>query len=205
MNFKTEQEKFWAGSFGIEYIDRNKGEKWIATNVALFSKILGRTKSVSSVLELGANIGLNLHAIRSLLPETSLSAVEINKEAVSELRKHDYIEPFHSSILDFKPSRRKWDIVFTKGVLIHLNPDVLPEVYSLMYKASGRYILVCEYYNPSPVEIPYRGHSGRLFKRDFAGEIMKKHPDLSLVDYGFAYRGDPNFPQDDLTWFLMEK
>ena len=26
-----------------------------------------------------------------------------------------------------------------------------------------------------------------------------------LVDYGFAYRHDPNFPQDDITWFLMEK
>jgi spore coat polysaccharide biosynthesis protein SpsF len=25
------------------------------------------------------------------------------------------------------------------------------------------------------------------------------------VDYGFAYRRDPNFPQDDITWFLLEK
>jgi len=28
---------------------------------------------------------------------------------------------------------------------------------------------------------------------------------MQLVDYGFAYRRDPNFPQDDITWFLMEK
>ena len=41
--------------------------------------------------------------------------------------------------------------------------------------------------------------------RDFAGEIMDRHPQLQLVDYGFAYRRDPNFPQDDITWFLMEK
>jgi spore coat polysaccharide biosynthesis protein SpsF len=26
-----------------------------------------------------------------------------------------------------------------------------------------------------------------------------------LVDYGFAYHRDPNFPQDDITWFLLEK
>ncbi|MFA6568251.1 MAG: pseudaminic acid biosynthesis-associated methylase [Victivallales bacterium] len=204
MTYKTEQEKFWAGNFGSEYIGRNKGEKWIASNLALFSKILGSTKSVASVLELGANIGLNLHAIRGLIPEASLTAVEINEEAVNELRKFDYIEPVFSSILDFKPAK-KWDIVFTKGVLIHLNPDVLPDVYDLMYRASNRYILVCEYYNPSPVEIPYRGHSGRLFKRDFAGEILKGHADISLVEYGFAYHNDPNFPQDDLSWFLMEK
>ena len=24
-------------------------------------------------------------------------------------------------------------------------------------------------------------------------------------DYGFVYRNDPLFPQDDLTWFLLEK
>jgi spore coat polysaccharide biosynthesis protein SpsF len=44
-----------------------------------------------------------------------------------------------------------------------------------------------------------------LFKRDFAGEIMERHPQMQLVDYGFSYRRDPNFPQDDITWFLMER
>jgi len=34
---------------------------------------------------------------------------------------------------------------------------------------------------------------------------MDRHPQLQLVDYGFSYRRDPNFPQDDITWFLMEK
>jgi spore coat polysaccharide biosynthesis protein SpsF len=55
------------------------------------------------------------------------------------------------------------------------------------------------------VALPYRGHDERLFKRDFAGEILDRFPDLRLVDYGFRYRRDPNFPQDDVTWFLMEK
>ena len=69
----------------------------------------------------------------------------------------------------------------------------------------GRYLLVAEYYNPSPVTIPYRGHENRLFKRDFAGEILEKYPSMTLIDYGFAYRNDPSFPQDDITWFLLEK
>ena len=51
----------------------------------------------------------------------------------------------------------------------------------------------------------YRGHSQRLFKRDFAGEMLDRFPDLTLVDYGFAYHRDANFPQDDTTWFLLEK
>jgi hypothetical protein len=70
----------------------------------------------------------------------------------------------------------------------------------------ARYLLVAEYYNPTPGghQLP-RAMMDRLFKRDFAGEIMDRHPQMHLVDYGFAYRRDPNFPQDDITWFLMEK
>jgi pseudaminic acid biosynthesis-associated methylase len=89
-------------------------------------------------------------------------------------------------------------------VFIHLNPDYLPQAYDRLYAASTRFILVAEYYNPAPVTIPYRGHTDRLFKRDFAGEMLERFP-LTLVDYGFAYRRDPEFPQDDIHWFLMEK
>jgi hypothetical protein len=28
---------------------------------------------------------------------------------------------------------------------------------------------------------------------------------MRLVDYGFIYRRDPNFPLDDANWFLLEK
>ena len=67
-----------------------------------------------------------------------------------------------------------------------------------------RYICVIEYYNPTPVTVQYRGHANMLFKRDFAGEMLDRFAGLRLVDYGFVYHRD-RFPQDDLTWFLMEK
>lgn len=50
----------------------------------------------------------------------------------------------------------------------------------------------------------YRGHARRLFKRDFAGEMIDRYG-LSLVDYGFVYHRDAVSPQDDVTWFLMER
>ena len=205
MTRTTEQEAFWAGEFGDEYVRRNRGAKAVAASTVHFSKILSRTQKVQSVLELGANIGLNMMALRHLLPNAKLSAVEINELAAAELKANvSDVDVRVTSILEFQPDI-SWDLVFTKGVLIHINPDKLPDVYDLMYQASSRYLLVSEYYNPSPVEISYRGHSGKLFKRDFAGEILDRYPDLQLIDYGFAYHRDPNFPQDDLTWFLMEK
>jgi spore coat polysaccharide biosynthesis protein SpsF len=156
-------------------------------------------------LELGANIGMNLKALQLLYPGIELKAAEINPDAVvvlSELIGSDNV--YEGSIFDYSMTG-KVELSVIKGVLIHINPDMLNTVYEKLYQASTRYLLVAEYYNPSPVAIPYRGHNDRLFKRDFAGELMDKYPDLVLVDYGFAYHRDPAFPQDDITWFLLEK
>jgi pseudaminic acid biosynthesis-associated methylase len=205
MTFKTEQEAFWAGAFGTEYIQRNQGDALLASNLDFFAKALRAVRSVRTCIEFGANIGMNLKALKLLHPTYEQHGIEINADAAGELASViplDHVR--NTSILDFNP-QQTWDLVLIKGVLIHINPDVLPQVYDKLVASSGRYLLVAEYYNPAPVAIPYRGHTDRLFKRDFAGEIMDRHPQMQLVDYGFAYRRDPNFPQDDITWFLMEK
>ena len=148
---------------------------------------------------------MNLKALKLLHPAMALSAIEINQEAARQLADVVPQENIHNtSILEFSVART-WDLVLIKGVLIHINPDALPLVYDKLVAACGRYLMVAEYYNPVPVAIPYRGHSDRLFKRDFAGEIMDRHPQMELLDYGFAYRRDPKFPQDDITWFLLGK
>ncbi len=203
--FKTDQELFWAGEFGAEYISRNQGAEFLASNLAFFSQALRFVQRPKDCIEFGANIGLNLRALKLLYPNQQQFAIEINADAVAELRKILLPENvIHGSILDFSP-QRTYDLVLVRGVLIHINPDYLPQVYKALYQAMGRYLLVCEYYNPSPMQITYRGHSDRLFKRDFCGEIIDRYPDLKLLDYGFVYRRDPNFPQDDMTWFLMER
>lgn len=203
-NYKTEQETFWAGTFGDEYIDRNKGQHILASNTALFSKILSRTDNVKSVIEFGANIGMNLVSIHQLLPDADLAGVEINENAAKQLRDLGYVKVFAQSVLDFS-CNHTFDLTLSKGVLIHINPDHLSTIYNVLYKTSARYICLAEYYNPTPVEIPYRGHAEKLFKRDFAGEMLKQYHDLKLIDYGFVYHGDINYPQDDTTWFLLEK
>lgn len=204
-NYTTPQEEFWAGAFGSEYIGRNDSDQLLASNLNFFTKALDQAGKISSCLELGANLGMNLKALQLLYPGIELKGVEINSDAASLLsglidEKNVYL----GSIFDY-PITSKVELSLIKGVLIHINPVMLNAVYEKLYQASKRFILVCEYYNPSPVAISYRGHADRLFKRDFAGEMLEKYSDLRLVDYGFAYRRDPAFPQDDITWFLMEK
>tara|TARA_B100001093_G_scaffold163236_1_gene155611 strand:- start:7317 stop:7937 length:621 start_codon:yes stop_codon:yes gene_type:complete len=205
VSYDTEQESFWAGKFGANYIDRNSGENLLASNLNFFSKSLKQIKKIKSCIELGANIGMNLKALKLLYPGLNIDAVEINQQACLELEKVvGKTHTFNKSIFDFN-SNLKYDFVLIKGVLIHINPDRLSDVYKKLYQLSNRYILIAEYYNPSPVAIAYRGHNDRLFKRDFAGEFLNKFPNLNLVDYGFIYHRDQNFPQDDITWFLIEK
>ncbi|RCW77356.1 pseudaminic acid biosynthesis-associated methylase [Saliterribacillus persicus] len=199
--FKTEQEKFWAGEFGKNYINRNTD---YLGNIPLFSKIFSKTNNVTSIIELGANIGLNLKAIKTVLPNTDLSAVEISSDAVKELEQIEDLNVYNESLLDFNVDYKR-DFVLIKGVLIHINPDFLDEVYDLLYNLTDKYICIAEYYNPTPVGVNYRGHEDKLFKRDFAGEVLDKFDDLELVDYGFVYHRDNNFPQDDITWFLLKK
>lgn len=202
--YKTDQEAFWAGDFGTQYIERNQGDQLLASNLNFFTKALAQARDLGSVVEFGANIGMNLKALKLLYPGLTCRGIEINADAAEQLGT--LIGPenvTHGSILEASPNPH--DLALIKGVLIHLNPNVLPQVYDTLVAAAGRYLMVAEYYNPSPVAIPYRGHSDRLFKRDFAGEIMDRHPRMRLVDYGFSYRRDPVFPQDDITWFLMEK
>jgi len=205
IQFKTDQEAFWAGEFGTDYIERNQGDELLASNLNFFTKALSAASTIKSCIEFGANIGMNLKALKLLYPKIKQFGIEINSDAAAKLKQLLPLEHVHhTSILDFQP-KNTYDLVLIKGVLIHINPEALPLVYDKLYSAASKYLLVAEYYNPSPVNIPYRGHTDRLFKRDFAGEILARYSDMKLVDYGFSYRGDLNFPQDDITWFLMEK
>ena len=204
--YETPQEAFWAGDFGAGYIGRNEGAQMIAANLNTFSHALKSARAgVKSALEIGANIGMNLKALQLLYPGIHLKAIEINSDAAIRLKTLiGESNVFEGSIIDYKDNETV-DLAFSRGVLIHINPEKLQGVYELLYKSSKRYILLAEYYSPSPVSIIYRGHTDKLFKRDFAGEMLDKYPDLRLIDYGFVYHRDPVFPEDDINWFLLEK
>jgi spore coat polysaccharide biosynthesis protein SpsF len=205
MKFTTEQEAFWAGEFGDEYIGRNESSQLLASNLSFFSTALRRVGRVKSCVEFGANVGMNLRALKLLYPEMSQKGIEINEAAAARLSELlGASNVFGGSIFDF-PVKQPQELALIKGVLIHINPSMLETTYRKLYESSNRWILVGEYYNPVPVAITYRGHQDRLFKRDFAGEMLDMFKDLKLIDYGFLYRRDPAFPQDDITWFLMEK
>ncbi len=201
--YSTAQEEFWAGDFGNEYVERSSSDEFVVDNVAIWSRMLRCAGNVSSMIELGCNVGLNLRALASLKPSLKLSAVEINEVAAARARALQVADITLGTVVN-KIELPPADLTFTSGVLIHINPDCLPAVYENLVNLSNRYVLISEYYNPTPVTVEYRGHTDRIFKRDFAGELIDNYG-LELVDYGFVYRRDHWAARDDSNWFLLQK
>ena len=65
MKSKTEQEDFWSGNFGDNYILRNRSETF-QSNINFLKKALKKVKKIDSMIEFGANIGMNIKAVKSL-------------------------------------------------------------------------------------------------------------------------------------------
>ena len=51
----------------------------------IFAKTLAKINPISTCIEFGANIGLNLKAINKLFPKVEMEAVEINQRAIKIL------------------------------------------------------------------------------------------------------------------------
>lgn len=201
----NKQEKFWSGNFGDNYIYRNKNKKIIKNNFFFFKKIFSNRFNIQSLIEFGSNVGLNIIPLKKIFKLKYITAVEINQKACLITRKIKNVNVLNNSIIDFS-SEEIFDLVLLKGVLIHINPNQLKKTYEIIYKSCKvkGYILIAEYYSPKPIRLMYRGFKNKLFKRDFAGEFLKKYKKSKLVDYGFVYHKD-KYPQDDLNWFLIKK
>ena len=204
MKNQDDQSSFWSGDFGDEYILRNTSKDESVVKMIMFGRMLKNANKVGSAVELGCNIGLNLEALKSLNDDVSLCGYEINRNAILKARDLGIGSIQEANITRPIKIEAKFEMSFTVGVLIHIAPEQLTQVYENLYNLSSRYILICEYYNPTPVMVEYRDNKDKLFKRDFAGEMLDLY-DLTLIDYGFFYNRDNQFKYGDFNWFLLER
>jgi len=202
------QAEFWRGDFGNAYTGRNVASaEQMQARLALWSEILSHTISAppASVLEVGANLGINLRALR-LLSSARRYAVEPNDSArkilvADGVVAEDDVRDGIASTINFPDGVA--DLAFTSGVLIHIHPDNLGASLKEIHRSSKRWIACVEYFSDKPEMIPYRGFDDRLFKRDFGGLWLDSFSDLRVVAYGFAWKRVTGL--DNLTWWLFEK
>jgi pseudaminic acid biosynthesis-associated methylase len=205
----TKQLQLWKSAFGAEYAGR-PGNSISAAALRRLLRDWGRmlahavTPQPESVLEVGCNIGRNLPALRGFVPE--IHAVEPNAEAVRMAR----VDPALGGIdiregdgfaLPF--ADQSIDLVFTSGVLIHVAPEDLGRMVKEIVRVARHYVLCIEYFSHQPVQVPYRGREGYLFKRDFGRFYLEAFPQLRVLDYGFLWQ--PLDSSDNSNWWLFAK
>jgi pseudaminic acid biosynthesis-associated methylase len=194
-------EQLWAGEFGNEYVDRNidayrkRGGFWLP--------FLDELKP-ESVLEIGCNVGGNLQWIAQKVSPNRIAGVDVNAKALRLLEERvPGVRAMHGPARDLPVADRSVDLVFTMGVLIHQPEETLAKVMSEMVRVSKRWVFCAEYYDTETVEVPYRGHEGALFRRDYAGLFQELFPlELALVGEGYL---DVEDGWDRDTWWLFER
>lgn len=175
-------------------------------------KSLKYAPNISSVFEFGTNIGANLEAIRHVAPNVTINGIEINPLAVRICRERGFDNVNQDSIVSYK-SQKQYDLVFSRGVLIHITPQHLKTVLTTMYDSSCRYILIWENFSSKPyhlekysnkVKDSYRlkDSEGFQFWMDFAGEFAKLYTGIKVVAKS---KNSSNAKHGELVWTLFEK
>ncbi len=208
MSEKSRQIDAWRGDFGNNYTDRNTADpKRLENSSRAFREIFSHIEDAPprSILEVGANLGANIRALKSMT-DAVLHAVEPNGKARG-IMVEDGVLPAER-VVDATASNLPFDdgqidLVFTAGVLIHIPHESIEAAYREMHRVAGRYLLSIEYFSPTPVEVPYRGETGLLFKRDFGGLWLDLFDDLEHVANGFFWKRTTGL--DDVTWWLFRK
>jgi len=193
-------EELWSGGFGDAYTERN--EEAGAGRETFWRELLAGLE-VTTALEVGCNVGANLRWLAEILAPRDVFGVDVNEGALAGVRRTlSGVNAVYASARELPFRDRLFDLTFTTGVLIHLPPAGLPVAMAELVRCSRRYVLCGEYYSAEPVEVPYRGETGALFKRDFGAYYLELFPELALVEQGFLGRDEG---WDDVTWWLFER
>jgi pseudaminic acid biosynthesis-associated methylase len=197
----SEQLEYWTGRFGTEYSKRNPVTLEIVEKRGeFFKKVLDKLKPVG-ILEVGCNVGLNLASIGMIVKVPNyVVGVEPNEPSrraaeISGLRVYpDFGQ-------DLKFADESFSLVFTCGVLIHLDESSITKVIREMIRVSRKYLLFIEYYSETDLEVEYHGMKNMLWKRNWpkwleACGVTKK------VDSGVLPRST-GF--DNCHWWIYEK
>jgi len=193
-------ESLWNSDFGDDYVHRNQT---VGEHRGPFWEMILNEFPSQSMLEVGCNIGANLQWIASYIPPHQVYGIDVNKKALRELRERvPDVNALWCPAREL-PFRDRWfDLVFSMGVLIHQPESTLPLVMSEIVRCSKKYVLCVEYHSEETVELPYRGQSGALFKRNYLQIYQDLFPELELRKQGFLSRDEG---WDDVTYWMFEK
>ena len=188
----TPQMKSWMGKFGAEYTERNNLSLEELDSLYIKNYGISRTAldnefledaimSSSRILEVGSNIGNQILLLQKMGfyniygIELQSYAVELSKQRTNE------INLIQGSAFNIPFKDGFFDLVFTSGLLIHINPSDINRVLREIYRCTNQYIWGFEYWSDDYSEVIYRGNEKLLWKSDFVKLYFETFDDLVLV------------------------
>lgn len=208
----TESEQEWNGEFGKFYLTRNNlnvnqlnelyFKNYGISRNQLNLEFLGEIDRKVRILEIGCNIGNQLKLLQAM-GFSDLWGIEISMEAF-ELAKTNTknINVVRCSAFDIPFKDNYFDLVFTSGVLIHINPNDLKLIMDNIYRLSKIWIWGFEYYADELTALSYRGKEGLMWKNNFLKYYMERYPNLKIIrEKKLKYSSNENIDQ----MFLLKK
>ena len=215
MRKDNKQSQAWASEFGKEYTDRNMltiegidvlyETRYGISRSDMNHQFLGYMDRNIRILEVGSNIGLQLQFLQKA-GFKNLYGIEISPYAVElskSLTKNVNIIQGYAQDIPFKDNY--FDVVFTSGVLIHINPDEVQDIMREMYRCTMSFIWGFEYFSYDIQPIKYRGSketTDLLWKANFRRMFCELFPRLALIkETHFKYLQNEN---EDVMYLLVK-
>ena len=208
-----EQMKRWTGKFGNEYVDRNPQtmiemdnlyvSNYGITRTKLNKEFLDKFNKNVRILEVGCNVGTQLKMLQKRGFE-KLYGIELNNHAVELSKKlTKNINIIRGSGFDLPFKDNFFDLIFTSGVLIHINPKDIDKIMKEIYRCSKKFMWGFEYYADKYTEINYRGNKNLLWKANFSKIYLDSFNDLKLLkEKKVKYLNNKNI---DVMFLLKKK
>jgi len=203
MIHQDNQSKAWSSEFGTTYTMRNTmtvdelNEMYLKqygiSRTGMDAEFLETLDKDASILEVGANIGNQLKLLQ-LAGFHNLCGIEVSEIAVKKAKENTSgIVILQGSADDLPFTDNSFDLVFTSGVLMHLNPDILQVAMQEMHRCSKHYIWGFEYFATKRTPIPYRGRADHLWKDNYYRLFLAAFPELETVKMKlYRYSTDKN-------------
>lgn len=187
----SDQEKYWSGPFGKNYLERNPKsgeevdrlylEKYGIKRSELNEEFLGNFDKNSRILEVGVNCGSQLELLENM-GFKDLWGIDVSQDALAMLKKkHPNYNVVLASAVDIPFKNNFFDIVFTSGVLIHIHEKNLGKVIDEIVRVSKKYVFGFEYFSNERTEIEYRGNKNLLWKDNFVNKYIERYHNINII------------------------
>ena len=121
----TKTENFWKREYRDDYMRKN-AEFNLKNGVKAWHEMLNKTSEINTILECGCNTGRNIDFLQNIDSSFDISAIDVNSKALEFVQNKFGIKNiFNGRIEDSNFDDKTFDLVFTMGVLIHIDPEEL--------------------------------------------------------------------------------